>query len=220
MVQGKSHVPRSAPSSAGGPSGFTLVELLVVIAILALLAALLMPAVTGAMERGRRSVCLSNLRQVAHAATLLFQDTEPYLPDRGENCLDWGRAAAQLLPYLNANARVFDCPSNKGLVRQAGLTEIPGYPGQYTDYECNGYLADCDPAQNARQTGITSHSLAAYVYDYPYAPADPRGRPHATGVNVAYLDGHAAGLRDEDLRLDGPEWEKFYGRGHVFAGAP
>jgi prepilin-type N-terminal cleavage/methylation domain-containing protein len=60
---------------------FTLVELLVVIAIIAILASLLMPAVNRAKEAGRTTVCGSNMRQIALAATMYSLDNKGNLPD-------------------------------------------------------------------------------------------------------------------------------------------
>ncbi|MBL7154541.1 MAG: prepilin-type N-terminal cleavage/methylation domain-containing protein [Phycisphaerae bacterium] len=56
-----------------GRSGFTLVELLVVIAIIALLMAILMPALNRAREQGKRATCLSNLKQLT-LAWILYAD--------------------------------------------------------------------------------------------------------------------------------------------------
>jgi len=61
------------------PKGFTLIELLVVIAIIALLMAILMPALKRAKEQGERAVCLSNLKQLGLAWILYADDNEDKL---------------------------------------------------------------------------------------------------------------------------------------------
>jgi len=59
---------------------FTLIELLVVIAIVAILAALLLPALQSAKERDRVATCLSHMRQLAQAVHMYLTDFEGHFP--------------------------------------------------------------------------------------------------------------------------------------------
>jgi len=70
-------------------TGFTLIELLVVIAIIAILAALLLPALSKAKEQGRSVACKSNMRQITLAMIMYADDNSDYIPWPGEVDRDW-----------------------------------------------------------------------------------------------------------------------------------
>ena len=202
--------------------GMTLIELLVVIGVILLLLLLLIPAMKLGMESGRRARCLNNLRQIAAAAVPLYQDQWPQLPNRGPHCTDWGAAANVIAPYVGGNLDIFQCPSKESERIASGPfgTQLADHPDVYTGYEFNGYLSRCDAeseSQKRRQPMIVSYAQCALAYDYPYLPT-ALSRPHKGGINVAYLDGHAAWLRDDQLGQNVTSWpfseDAFFLQGH------
>ena len=94
-------------------SGFTLIELLVVISIVALLIAILLPALDNAREQARRTVCAGNLSQLYLAAYMYADDNEDTFPMNASGIWlhQMGGRAAFREEYLNDVNRVFFCPS-------------------------------------------------------------------------------------------------------------
>ncbi len=126
-----------------GPTGFTLVEMLVVIGIIALLAALLLPALSNAKAQARSTVCKNHLSQIGRAMAQYVGDYTRYPPLFGKTGGPFETWADRIFPYypLQWTNSSWHCPTylaSKGVV---AWQRPPDAGGKYVDFTSYAYNA-------------------------------------------------------------------------------
>ncbi len=198
--------------------GFSFMEILIVIVIICLLAMLIIPIYSSMRKRGRRTACMSNLRQVGMALQLYGQDYDEFMPiflnrrhDKDGKSTPWDspEGISYAVTRKSKDPRILFCPADVYAGRDI---DVFGVNHKYSSYFFNTIPPE-SPKGRLTISGLElGGTIMVQPADYPLVRdsnlgssetvdgTQAYGCEHMGTVNIVYLDFHTETKNAKDVK--------------------